>query len=246
MKSIDKLTADPHIVVRQGAAIDPRRQCVLYRMRRTQRALDNPALETAIAAANLLDQPVVVFFGLLAHRPMANLRHYTFMIEGLIETAEKLAQRRIGFVVRICSGASSDGEFARFCAEVHPSVVVCDEDPARRDAKWRREALLCPSAPLWSVDADVIVPSKLLEKEQFAARTIRPLIRRLLDDFLKPVGNRAPRAAWKEDRKIKALPVARELLKHLHIDDSISPVREFPGGTEAALTALRRFIRDRL
>ena len=54
MTKIDKLAADPRIEVRHGAAIDPRGQCVLYRMRRTQRALDNPALETAIAVANLL------------------------------------------------------------------------------------------------------------------------------------------------------------------------------------------------
>jgi deoxyribodipyrimidine photo-lyase len=246
MTSIDKLTADPRIVVRHGAAIDPRGQCVLYRMRRTQRALDNPALETAIAAANLLDQSLVVFFGLLTHRPMANLRHYTFMIEGLIETAEKLAQRRIGFVVRICSGASSDGEFARFCAEAHPSVVVCDEDPARRDAKWRREALLCPSAPLWSVDADVIVPSKLLEKEQFAARTIRPRIQRRLKESLKPVGNRTVRVPWRENRRIKSPAVSGELTQELHLDGSVSPNDKFHGGTDAALTALRRFIRDRL
>jgi deoxyribodipyrimidine photo-lyase len=215
-------------------------------MRRSQRAWENPALETAIAAANLLERSVVVFFGLLARHPIANLRHYSFMLDGLAETASTLAQRRIGFVLEICAGASSDREFARFCAKARPSLVICDEDPARREAKWTREASLYPSAPLWSIDADVIVPSKLLEKEQFAARTIRPRIRRLLDDFLKPVGNRAARIAWKEDRRIKSLPVSRELLKHLRIDDAVSPVTEFHGGTEAALSALRRFIRDRL
>ena len=78
MTSLDKLAADPRILVRHGAAIEPRGQCVLYRMRRTQRALDNLALETAIAVANLLEQPVVVFFGLLADHPLANLRHYSF------------------------------------------------------------------------------------------------------------------------------------------------------------------------
>jgi deoxyribodipyrimidine photo-lyase len=90
MTSLDKLVADPRIVVRHEAAIDPRGRCVVYRMRRTQRALDNPALETAIAEANVLEQPVVVFFGLLTHLPMANLRHYTFMLQGLEETAQKL------------------------------------------------------------------------------------------------------------------------------------------------------------
>ena len=63
-------------------------------------------------------------------------------------------------------------------------MVVCDEDPARRDTKWKQAALLYPSAPLWSVDADVIVPSILLEKEQFAARTIRPRIQRRLGNSL--------------------------------------------------------------
>lgn len=225
MTSIDKLTADPRIMMRHGAAIDPRGKCVLYQMRRTQRALDNPALETAIAAVNLLEQPIVVFFGLLAYHPLANLRHYSLMIEGLAETAQKLIQRRIGFMARICSGASSDREFARFCAEVGLALVVCDEDPARRDAKWKRETLLYPSAPLWSVDADVIVPAQLLEKEQFAARTIRPRIQGRLKEFLQPVGNRKVRVPWKDDRRIKSLAISQELtVGFLSMAPSVPPI----------------------
>jgi deoxyribodipyrimidine photo-lyase len=246
MTLLDKFAADPRVVVCSGEAIDRHGRCVVYRMRRAQRALDNPALETAIAVANLLEQPVVVFFGLLAHHPMANLRHCTFMIEGLVETAQKLAQRRTGFVARICAGASSDREFAQFCAEVRPSLVVCDEDPARCGAKWTLEALLYPSAPLWSVDADVIVPSKLLGKEQFAARTIRPRIQRRLKEFVKPVGNRKVHVPWKDNRRIESLTVSRELTNRLHLDGSVSPADKFHGGTDAALIALRRFIRNRL
>jgi deoxyribodipyrimidine photo-lyase len=40
-----------------------------------------------------------------------------------------------------------------------------------------------------TVDARVIVPSKLLEREQYAARTIRPRIQRLLSEFLLPLPN---------------------------------------------------------
>src|SRR5271170_6374916 len=120
MTSLDRLAADPRVIVHSGAEPASRGRCVVYRMRRAQRALDNPALETAVAAANALERPVVVFFGLMARHPIANLRHYTFMVEALVETARKLAQRRIGFVVRICADASSDREFARFCAEVRP------------------------------------------------------------------------------------------------------------------------------
>ncbi|MGA6971833.1 MAG: deoxyribodipyrimidine photo-lyase [Candidatus Binatus sp.] len=246
MTSIEKLATDARVLVRGGAAIDPNGRCVVYRMRRAQRALDNPALNTAIAAANALGQPVVVFFGLLARHRVANLRHYTFMIEGLVETARKIERRGCGFVLRICEGADSAEGFARLCTEVRPSLVICDEDPARRDAKWNQEALLYPSAPLWSVDADVIVPSALLEKEQFAARTIRPRIGKRLPEFLKPLGNPSVRAPWKGDRKLKSLPASIELIDQLHIDRSVGPARAFRGGTDAALGALRRFVRDGL
>ena len=216
MTTLDRLALNPRVAVRHGHAIDPRGRCVVYRMRRAQRAVDNPALNTAIAAANALGQPVVVFFGLLAHHPIANLRHYTFMVEGLGETAQTVLQRRCGFVLRICAGANSADEFARFCTEVNPSLVVCDEDPARRYAKWKQEATLYPSAPLWSVDADVINPSILLEKEQFAARTIRPRIRGLLAEFLKPVRNLSVRVPWQPDQRIKSLVMSSEAAERKH------------------------------
>jgi deoxyribodipyrimidine photo-lyase len=243
---LEQLAFDPRVVVRHGDQFNPRGRCVVYRMRRAQRALDNPALETAIAAANALGQPIVVFFGLLARHPIANLRHYHFMLEGVAETAQKLADRRVGFVLRLANGASSNREFARFCAEIEPSLIICDEDPARRELQWRLEAILYPSAPLWSVDADVIVPSILLEKEQFAARTIRPWIQKRLGEFLQPVKRHPVQVPWKNPPKIESLAVTSELKAMLHIDRSVAPVTDFPGGTEAALAALRRFIHHRV
>lgn len=246
MTSLDKLADDPRVVVRNGGGADADGRCVIYRMRRSQRALDNPVLETAITAANMLEQPVVVFFGLLERHPIANLRHYAFMLEGLAETEQALLARKIGFVARMCSGANSDHEFARFCREVRPSLVICDEDPARRGPKWQRETLLYPSAPLWSVDGDVIVPSGLLEKEQFAARTIRPRIRARLPQFVQSVRNCAVRMPWKGERGISPMPLGPELADRLHLDCSVDPIGRFHAGTDAALIALRRFIRDHL
>jgi deoxyribodipyrimidine photo-lyase len=246
MVSLNRLAADPRVTVRAGAGIDPHGRCVVYRMRRSQRALDNPALEIAIDAANAAGLPVAVFFGLLSRHPIANRRHYAFMIEGLGQTAQKLAPRKIGFVLRICAGTGSDREFARFCIQVRPALVVADEDPARPDAKWRREAALYPPAPLWSVDADVIIPSHLIGKEQFAARTIRPRIHKLLSQFLTPIGNRSARVPWTNDTKMDSQSVGTELLDQLRLDRSISTVSGCEPGTDAALAALRRFVRERL
>ncbi|HSM74552.1 MAG TPA: deoxyribodipyrimidine photo-lyase, partial [Desulfobacterales bacterium] len=73
---------------------------VLYWMQQAQRAADNHALEYAIFRANRLKLPVVVGFGLTDAYPEANLRHYTFMLEGLVETAAALAERGIPLVCR--------------------------------------------------------------------------------------------------------------------------------------------------
>ena len=246
MTALEKLAENPRIEIHSGCLPDPQGGCVVYRMRRAQRAFDNPALETAIAAANVLAQPLVVFFGLLTSHPIANLRHCAFMLEGLAETAKNLRARGIGFMLRICEGTDSDTQFVRFCTEAHPSLVISDEDPARRAATWRKEAQLYPSAPLWSVDADVIVPSRLITKEQYAARTIRPRIHKLLAKFLVPVGNKKVYVSWKDDARIKSIAVSPELAEQLHIDRSISPVRGFRGGTDVARAALRRFVRERL
>ncbi len=209
-------------------------------MRRAQRAFDNPALETAIAAANALKIPLVVFFGLLARKPGATLRAHHFMLEGLIDTAARLQRRRIGFALGICEGSDSAAEFEKFCKRVRPALIVEDENPMRRT---RGRESSC--APTWRVDADVIVPSHLLFKEQFAARTIRPRIHKMLAQFLKPVGNRDVHIAWKS-RPGETLAPSMDLLREISLDRSVSIATDFRGGTSAGLAALREFIRNRL
>ncbi|MEE4266321.1 MAG: deoxyribodipyrimidine photo-lyase, partial [Desulfobacteraceae bacterium] len=59
---------------------------VLYWMQQSQRAAYNHALEFAAQLANKQDRMLLVAFGLTDDYPEANLRHYTFMLEGLRET----------------------------------------------------------------------------------------------------------------------------------------------------------------
>jgi deoxyribodipyrimidine photo-lyase len=222
---------------------NPDGKVVIYRMRRAQRAFDNPALEAAIEAANLLEKPVVVFVGLLARHPHGSLRTYRFMLEGLCDTAGRLSRRRIGFVMRICAGASSEHEFARLCSELRPALIVEDQNPMRRREPARPNSL---GAPLWSVDADVIVPCALLGREHYAARTIRPRIREKLAAFLKPVGNRQVRVPFREPRGLEKTAPDLSLLETLALDRLVAPAPGFRGGTSEGLRALGSFIRERL
>jgi deoxyribodipyrimidine photo-lyase len=213
-------------------------------MQRAQRALDNPALEAAIRRANELGKPVVVFFALLKKHPIANLRHYTFMIEGLIDTAVRLERRGIGLVIRLSSSPVAD--FLKFCEEVRPALAVIDENPLRNSARWRERAAEDIGVPLLSVDADVIVPSCVIGREHYAARTIRPRIRAVVERYLKPVGNLASAVRWKAPAKMRSLAPSMNILRALSIDESVTPATHIHGGSSQAQKILRQFIARRL
>src|SRR5271167_815038 len=179
MPSLEQLSSCPRVTVRRTGAPDPTGRCVVYWMQRAQRALDNPALDVAVEAGNALKQPVVIFFAPVPFYPYANLRHYVFLAQGIPDTAKRARERGVGFVLR----RYPEHSLLKFCDEVKASLVIGDENPMREPSHWREVAAKKLCVPLWTVDADVLVPSKLLEKEQYAARTIRPRIKRRLEQF---------------------------------------------------------------
>ena len=86
------------------------------------------------------------------------------------------------------------------------SFVIGDENPLREPDHWRALAAKKLTIPLWTVDADVVVPSKLLEKEQYAARIIRPRLQQRFDEFLQPLKNPRAKAEWENP---KVYPLCR-------------------------------------
>jgi deoxyribodipyrimidine photo-lyase len=240
--SIDALCDNPRVTSRKRGVFDPEGQCVVYWMQRSQRAMDNPALNLAIEVANLLKKPVVVFFSLIPNAHHANRRHYQFMLKGLQDVAQGLRGRGVGFVLR----RFPDHSLLKFCSEVRPCVVVSDENPLAGAERLRNRMAREIQVPFLTVDADVIIPTSLLGKEHYAARTIRPKIHALLPEFLRPVTNPKARVPWKTSSKPHALIPDVSLLDGLPVDDARAPVAAQRGGLEEALTTLRRFIDHKL
>jgi hypothetical protein len=117
----------PRVLVRRADAPRNGGRCVVYWMQRAMRILDNPALDVAIGAGNLLGLPVVVFFSVIPNYPNANLRHYHFMAQGLRDVEEDAAERGVGFVVR----RHPDNSLEAFLEEVEAALLVGDENPCR-------------------------------------------------------------------------------------------------------------------
>ncbi|MGZ3440759.1 MAG: deoxyribodipyrimidine photo-lyase [Polyangia bacterium] len=241
MDVLEQLRQSARVTVRRDGVPDPEGRCVLYWMQRAQRSIDNPALDVAIAAGNALGLPVVAFLGVIPSYPHGNVRHYAFLADGVPALAAGLARRNVGFVLR----AHPDHSLRRIVEELRPALVVGDENPLRETEAWRVRAAEKLRLPLWTVDADVIVPTRLYGKEQFSARTIRPRLRARLAEFLvRPVDEPA-RVRFVPPPGLLALDPLKPFLGGLSLDRSVPPVPR-RGGQEAALEALRRFVAERL
>jgi deoxyribodipyrimidine photo-lyase len=141
-----------------------------------------------------------------------------------------------------------DHHLLKFCDEVRPALVIGDENAMREPRKWRQVVGKQLRVPFWTVDADVIVPSRQLLKEQYAAYTARPVIRRLLDDFLQPVGNSKAKVPWRAPlgRNLRSLPPDTNITEGWALDGSVAPVKAFIGGTDEGLKRLKTFLKHGL
>jgi len=217
---------------------------VLYWMQQSQRAEYNHALEFAIQQGNDLGLGVVVVFGLTDDYPEANLRHYSFMLEGLTETQALLAKRGIKMVIRRGSPPDVALKLGQDAA-----MIVCDRGYLKHQRIWRDRMAREADCRVVQVESDVIVPLELVsQKAEYAARTIRPKIQKHLDDYLielKPLKVRKYTVNISPDSL--DLKETTDLLTDLNMDRGVPAVtRFFKGGISRAKKIFGNFIRSRL
>jgi deoxyribodipyrimidine photo-lyase len=237
-QALKKLAEDTRVTVRREGAPDPKGKCVVYWMQRAQRGVDNHAVNLAVHVANELGLPLVVYFAGISNFPHANLRHYVFLQQGLKDIEEDLAKRNISFVMRRAPHESHE----RLLADVGAAICIGDENPMREPERWRTELAEKIDIPFWTVDTDVVVPSKLVEKAQYGAYTIRPRLYKLLPEYLVPYENPHAKHAWKRPRGFHADSLTEDMTAGWKdLDRSVGPVEAWQGGTHAGLKRLRHF-----
>jgi deoxyribodipyrimidine photo-lyase len=242
-KELRVLADDVRVTVRRGGALARDGKCVVYWMQRAQRGRDNHALDKAVACGNALGLPVVAYFAGISNFPHANLRHYAFLNQGLPDVEEDCAERGVGFVMR----RAPHEDHERFFADVHAAMVVGDENPMRAPERRRVQLAEVLRVPFWTVDADVIVPSKLLEKAQFSAAVARPRLYRALPEFLVPYANPRAEREWKKPRGLQAEDVRADMTRGwTDFDRSVKPVEAWTGGHRAAMKRLHTFCGEML
>ncbi len=215
---------------------------VVYWMSRDQRIRDNWALIFALQAARTREAPLLVVFCLVPRFLNATDRAYGFMLRGLRELEAGLLERGVPF--HLVTGEPGKA-VPQFVAEHRAGILVTDFDPLRVKRQWKEAVAQNITIPFYEVDAHNVIPCWLASpKQEFAARTLRIKIGRVLEDCLdafpewdRPLvrqGSRTDETDWAmAEKSVQDVPAA-------------APATGFEAGETAAHAALHRFLKDKL
>ena len=234
---------------------------VLYWLHHAARGHENPALDTAILAANMLDLPLLVYQGLGGSHPYDNDRHHTFILEGARELAGALADRGVSYAFHL--GPGKAGEAGEAGGEAGPSplvdlarraaLVVSEDFPAPPLPRWTGALAARTSAPVWIVDTACVVPMKLVPADSGGgphdrAFRFRDAIRPLLDERLeRPWPEVAEAPAPFDPAELGFAPTdlreadLPELVARCEIDHTVGPVAHTRGGSAAGYGRWKEF-----
>ncbi len=234
-----QLANQPRVLVRKNLMPRKGGRCVVYWMQRAMRIVDNHALDVAIEVGNLLGLPVVVYFQVIPGYPGANLRHYHFLQQGLRDVEQDAAERGVGFVLR----RSPENSLEAFLEEVEAALLIGDENPCREPERWRRVLARRLKLPYWTVDADVVVPSRVFNRSFVLLHHFRPHLKAELPNYLVEPRSMAPLHPWKPRKRLESFSLEQDITAGFSkLDRRIGPVDSFTGGTHAALGRLREFV----
>lgn len=226
------------------ATVRPDADYVLYWSQMNRRAEYNQALDHAIRIGNSLKLPVLFYEGLTCTYPYANDRLHTFILEGVADTASALKRRGVGYRFYL-RRTPRDPDDAVYRLAAGAAALVTDDYPTFVAAAHNARVPTKLRIPYYAVDASCIVPMELLDKREYAARTIRPKIHKLLPKHLAAYAGARPVRRWTGQAEWPRASVP-ELVSSCQVDHSVRPSVEFRGGAPEARRRLDEFLARRL
>jgi deoxyribodipyrimidine photo-lyase len=215
---------------------------IVYWMSRDQRAHDNWALIFAQEMALKQKASLAVVFCLVPQFLGATIRQYGFMLQGLQETERKLSEKNIPFFLTLGLPAK---EIQKFAEQNEISALVTDFDPLRLKREWKKGVLNRIDIPVYEVDAHNIIPCWIASpKQEFAAYTFRPKVKRQLSEFMDEFPNLKKHPfSWKEKSEETNW---NKVKKSLNVDRKVLEVDWIKPGEKEAKQTLKHFVQHKL
>lgn len=215
---------------------------VAYWMSRDQRVRDNWALIYAQECAIAMQKPLAVVFCLAPSFLGATIRQYDFMKTGLQQVEKHLERINIPFyILKGHPEETLPGFLKRFGIK----MLIADFDPLNIKMAWKKTLADTVDIPFYEVDAHNIVPCRTAsQKQEYGAYTIRPKIKRQLNEFLDdyPALKNHP-FLWRHS----VGPINwKTLFEGLDIDCSVKSIDWIKPGEDAAMTVLEEFLSEKI
>lgn len=226
--------------------INEKARYVLYWMQMYKRVDNNHSLIYAIRRANELKLPLVVYEGLKYYYPWASDRIHTFILEGVVEKRKAFEALGIRYVFYLQQDASSPKNTVAALAR-DAALIVTDDFPCFIIPEHNRRIAERAEIPVFAVDSNGVVPMSKFDKEEYAAYTIRPKIKKLLDRYLKPLPlENVEVLSVGLDVDCPETTVTAETIRSLvsacDIDHSVPASEYYRGGTIEGRKRLRKFV----
>ena len=232
-----------------GAALRPEAKYVLYWCQMNRRVDGNHALAHAIHLANELKLPVLFYEGLSCTYRLANRRLHTFVLEGVPDTAARVAKLGVGYVFYL-RAKRSDADDVLYRLAEDAAAVVTDDYPTFLATRYNARVQQKLTIPFLAVDSSCIVPMNKFEKREYAAYTIRPKIHRLLPGYMKPLVMPQPLQRWtgpvSEFHRDVTSGNIPDLVANCEIDQQVAVSTTFHGGATEAERRLKGFLERNL
>jgi deoxyribodipyrimidine photo-lyase len=211
-------------------------------MSRDQRINDNWALLYAQNLALKQKAPLLVLFCLVPHFLGATIRQYGFMLKGLQEVEAGLHKKNIPFIL---AAGRPEEQILLLVKQLDAACLITDFDPLRIKREWKAGVAKNIDIPFYEVDAHNIIPCWIASpKQEYAAYTFRPKIKRLLPEFLEkfPAVKKHPVLLKGKQPIIKW----QYLYSAIRIDNDVKEVDWLKPGEKAAKKVLKDFVKKKL
>jgi deoxyribodipyrimidine photo-lyase len=223
---------------------------VVYWMFRDQRLNQNWALLRAQELALDLKQPLIILIAIKSDlsKNAGTARWFYPMAEGLQQVAIEAQKRGVSLAMLVGDPAT---DLPVWLSKVKVGAVVCDFSPLLVPKNWQ-EKLAGQSKVCWEmVDAHNVVPCWLASnKQEFSARTFRPKINNLVDEYLEIFPQLRQHPYLLKPQKIPnyIAPelVASSLKKQVKVNQKIGKCDWFKTGEASAFKTLDYFLEKKL
>lgn len=221
---------------------------ILYWMQMFKRTEYNHALDFAIEQANERKLPLVVYEGLKFYYPWASDRIHTFILEGVEEKRKEFEKRGIKYIFYLQKDEKSPKDTVAKIAK-DAVLLVTDDFPCFIIPNHNKAIVKKAEIPVYAVDSNGVIPMSRFEKEEYAAYTIRPKIKKMLGDYLKPFEEKKVLVKADKikidcpDTEVTEKNLAK-LVSECAIDHSVKPSPVYHGGTANGRKRLKKFVKN--